>query len=241
MTPSASPPAMTQATPLPVAMAADASLLAIPPRPRPDPARSASAMSSGAVPAGTSLMSSGPSGPGAYRPSRSVSSISRRARSNMATCAASTSLSPKVSSSVAVVSFSLITGTAPSAMRRSSVLRALRYDARCSRSADVSSTCPGTTPCEPNSAMYRANRTPCPTADAACRSGSASGRSAMPRVPSPQAMAPLDTSTGCRPRARSPAISPTRRCSTCSRRAPWSSTRVDDPILITMTSLMTAR
>ena len=48
------PPAMTQATPLPVAMAADASLLAIPPRPRPDPARSASAMSSGAVPAGTS-------------------------------------------------------------------------------------------------------------------------------------------------------------------------------------------
>ena len=212
----------------------------MPPRPRPDPASSASAMSSGAVPGGTSSMRTGPSAPGAYSPSRSVSSIRSRARRRIATCAASTSLSPNVSSSVAVVSFSLITGTAPSATRRSRVLRAFRYDARCSRSADVSSTCPGTTPCRPNSMMYREKSTPCPTADAACRSGSASGLSVKPSVPRPQAMAPLDTSTGCMPPARRAATSATRRSSTRSRRAPSASTRVDDPILMTMTSLMRA-
>ena len=56
----------------------------------------------------------------------SVSSTSSFASSRIATCAARKSLSPKVISSVAVVSFSLITGTTPHSSSRRSVWRAFR-------------------------------------------------------------------------------------------------------------------
>ena len=59
ITPSSVPEAITVVTPPPVAMLADATLLAMPPRP-PAPPISASASSSGRVPAGTSPTSSAP-------------------------------------------------------------------------------------------------------------------------------------------------------------------------------------
>ena len=61
-----------------------------------------------------------------YSPSVLVSSTSRRAPSSTATCAARKSLSPNEISSVAVVSFSLMTGTTSQSMSRCSVWRALR-------------------------------------------------------------------------------------------------------------------
>ena len=60
MTPSAVPEAITVVTPPPVAMLADATLLAMPPRPPGAAPMSASASSSGRVPAGTSPISSAP-------------------------------------------------------------------------------------------------------------------------------------------------------------------------------------
>ena len=56
----------------------------------------------------------------------SVSRTSSRASSRIATWAARKSLSPKVISSVAVVSFSLTTGTTPHSSSRRSVWRAFR-------------------------------------------------------------------------------------------------------------------
>ena len=55
-----------------------------------------------------------------------VSRTSSRASSSTATWAARKSLSPKVISSVAVVSFSLITGTTPHSTSRRRVWRAFR-------------------------------------------------------------------------------------------------------------------
>ncbi len=57
-------------------------------------------------------------------PSTSVRRTSSRARTRIATCAASASLSPNAISSVAVASFSLTIGTAPSAKSACSALRA---------------------------------------------------------------------------------------------------------------------
>ena len=70
----------------------------------------------------------------------SVRSTSRSAFTSSATCAASASLSPKQSSSVEVVSFSLMIGTTFQSSRRLSVLRALRYWVRAATSKAVSST-----------------------------------------------------------------------------------------------------
>ena len=56
----------------------------------------------------------------------SVSSTSSSAPTSIATCAARKSLSPKEISSVAVVSFSLITGTTRQSSSLRSVCRALR-------------------------------------------------------------------------------------------------------------------
>ncbi len=60
------------------------------------------------------------------RPAVFVSRISRRASIMIATWAERKSLSPKVISSVAVVSFSLMTGTTCQASSRCSVWRAFR-------------------------------------------------------------------------------------------------------------------
>ncbi|MCY1563296.1 hypothetical protein D9M68_1008380 [compost metagenome] len=59
-------------------------------------------------------------------PSRSVRITSRSASTRLATRAARVSLSPKRISSVTTVSFSLITGMAPSSTRVRRVLRAFR-------------------------------------------------------------------------------------------------------------------
>ncbi len=75
-----------------------------------------------------------------YRPSVSVSSTSRSAFTRSATWAAKVSLSPKRSSSVEVVSFSLMIGTTCQSSRRLSVLRAFRYCVRAATSKAVSST-----------------------------------------------------------------------------------------------------
>ncbi len=114
-TASPAPPAMTVGIPAAAAIRAASTLLSMPPRPRCD--ASPNAASSVAAPSETS---SAPGVPGlrVKTPSTSVRSTSSRARTRIATWAASVSLSPKVISSVAVTSFSLTTGTAPASNKR---------------------------------------------------------------------------------------------------------------------------
>ena len=86
-----------------------------------------SSPSSRLAPAAPSASSSAPGRPRRPRVDAVdlLRSTSSRARTRTATCAASASLSPKVISSVAVASFSLTTGTTPSAKSALSALRAL--------------------------------------------------------------------------------------------------------------------
>ena len=79
-------------------------------------------------------------------PSASVSSTSTSAPTSEATSAPSMSLSPKVISSVATVSFSLMTGTTPISKRVSRVCLAFRYCWRRVMSCCVSRTWPAVMP-----------------------------------------------------------------------------------------------
>jgi hypothetical protein len=100
----------------------------MPPRPKGEVCSPISKASSSAA-SETSAISSAASswrGSAVWTPAVLVSSTSSRASSMIATCAARKSLSPKVISSVAVVSFSFTTGTARQASSRASVWRAFR-------------------------------------------------------------------------------------------------------------------
>ena len=110
------------------AISAAATLLRMPPEPKAE-VRSPIAMPSRRPKSSTTSISSAPGsrrGSPRCRPSTSESRTSSRASSRIATCAARKSLSPKVISSVAVVSFSLTTGTTPHSISRRRVCRAFR-------------------------------------------------------------------------------------------------------------------
>ena len=138
--PTASPPAaassdpgrvpsqITLGIPASLAISAAATLLRIPPEPKAEvrspisisPSSEKSSTSSTGAASGSAL------GSALWRPSTLESRTSSRASSRIATWAARKSLSPKLISSVAVVSFSLTTGTTPHSISRRSVCRAFR-------------------------------------------------------------------------------------------------------------------
>ena len=119
---------ITAGIPASLAISAAATLLRMPPEPKAEvrsPIASA-ARAEKSVTAGISSAAGSSAGSALSRPSMLVSRTSSRASSSSATWAARKSLSPKLISSVAVVSFSLITGTTPQATRRRRVCRAFR-------------------------------------------------------------------------------------------------------------------
>ena len=111
-----------------MAMRAASSFVIMPPEPSSDWGLPAIATISGVIArtVGISSAASLPRGSAVYRPSMSVSSTQVSADIICATRAASRSLSPKRISSVATVSFSLMTGITPSWTSACMVLRAFR-------------------------------------------------------------------------------------------------------------------
>ena len=123
------PSQITLGIPASLAISAAATLLRIPPEPKAEVRSPISAMPSSSEKSPTSGSGWRPGrrrGSALWRPSTLESSTSSRASSRIATCAARKSLSPKLISSVAVVSFSLTTGTTPQAISRRRVRRAFR-------------------------------------------------------------------------------------------------------------------
>ena len=114
--PAAVPLQITAGMPASLAISAAATLLRIPPEPKADVRSPISRPLERGEVVDLDSTSSAPGsarGSAVWRPSTSVSRTSRRASSRIATWAARKSLSPKVISSVAVVSFSLTTGHHP--------------------------------------------------------------------------------------------------------------------------------
>ena len=126
-TPATSPAAASTAViPAAPAIEAASTFVCIPPVPTREPRALTSTAASSSAPRTTGIRRApGRSGLSVYSASTSVSSTSVSAPMRCATSAASRSLSPNRISLVATVSFSLITGTMPSASSRSRVRRAL--------------------------------------------------------------------------------------------------------------------
>ena len=99
-------------------------MVTMPPVPSDVPLPPARASISGVIPSttGMNFASALPRGSAVYSPSMSESSTSRSACTVAATMAERVSLSPMTISSVAMVSFSLMTGSAPSSSSRYRVL-----------------------------------------------------------------------------------------------------------------------
>ena len=109
------------------------------------------------------------------RPGVSVSKTRSSAPTRCATSAASRSLSPKRISSSATASFSLTTGTTPSAARWRSVPRACRYCVRWTKSSGASSTWPASTPCGSKPSCHIRISRCWPTADTAWSTAGSEG------------------------------------------------------------------
>src|SRR3954469_2230303 len=100
-------------------------------------------------------------------------------------------------------------------------------------SKKVSSTCALLRPRAESSSSKTRYSFPCPTAEAACSSSIARGRtpSSINRIP--RAIAPEVTSTTSRPAARSSAVCPATPARTSSRTSPRASATMLEPSLIT--------
>ena len=147
------------------------------------------------------------------------------------------SLSPKVISSVAVVSFSLMIGTTPHSSSFASVRRAFTYCSRADTSKKVSSTCAALTSCSPSRPAYTSYSGPCPTADAACSSSIADGRTGIPMRRMPSAIAPEVTSVAAPPSVwTAPTWRHTSR-STSARTSPASSATSVEPSFTTVSDI----
>ena len=154
----------------------------------------------------------------------------------MATCAASASLSPKAISSVAVASFSLTIGTAPSAKSAVIAWRALTYAARSPTSPAVSRIWAAGTPSRASARSHACCRRDCPSAEAACSFGSARGRRSSPSCGRPSAIAPDETTATDSPPATIAAISVARWRSTLRRTVPLApATRLEPSLTTTVT------
>ena len=119
---------MSVVAPERAARRAASTLVSMPPLPtvEPAPPAMASMRASVAETSASSLACGFLRGSESYRPSMSVRMTSQSASIRLVTSAPNVSLSPKRISSVTTVSFSLITGTTPSASRVLRVERALR-------------------------------------------------------------------------------------------------------------------
>src|SRR3990167_8102266 len=139
-----------------------------------------------------------PPSEGAKNPSTLVRLMRRSASTMAATRAESVSLSPKVSSSTATVSFSLTTGTTlRSRMRRIACL-ALTNRARSWSPSLVRRICETRTLCGANASAHAFISSGWPTAAAACRVATSAGRRERPRRIMPKPTAPEDTRMICR-------------------------------------------
>ncbi len=140
--------AITVRTPDQAAILAAASLVTMPPLPCTVPAPPARASISWSTSTISSMSEADESkrGSAVSTPAVSVSITSSPAETMWATRAASLSLSPKRISSSATASFSLTTGTTPSASSLLSVLWACTYWRRSMKSSGASSTCPAMRP-----------------------------------------------------------------------------------------------
>ena len=131
---------MTMSQPWAVAIWAARSFVAMPPVARSLPFSPARARMSGVTSSttGMSRASGSRRGSAVYSPSMSLSSTSRSALAEQATMAPRVSLSPTLISSVAMVSFSLMMGRAPSSSRRDMVFSKFRRRSAWSTSSPVS-------------------------------------------------------------------------------------------------------
>ena len=118
-----SPLVMTMSQPMAVTILAARSLVSMPPVASSLPFPPARASISGVTSSTTGMSRAAGSfrGSAVYSPSMSLSSTSRSAPTERATMAPRVSLSPTLISAVATVSFSLMTGSAPSSSSRAMV------------------------------------------------------------------------------------------------------------------------
>src|SRR4051794_26283138 len=104
-------------------------------------------------------------------------------------------------------------------------------------SKNVSSTCAQRSPASVRSCSYSRYSRPCPTADAACSSSIADGRTGSPMARMPIAIAPEVTSTTCRPALRRSATCSQTQAKTSRRTAPSSSATIAEPSFATTTPI----
>ena len=164
----------------------------MPPAPRDVGGPSTAAPSS--APSATTVA---PGTPGGWliTPSAEVSRNSLAARRRTATCAASTSLSPKLISSVAVASFSFRIGTAGTSKSALSALPTFRYERRSVISTGVRRTCATGSPSGANASCHTRCSSACPSAEAACNGPSFLRPLRSPAIAEPSAIAPDETIT----------------------------------------------
>src|SRR4051794_12205465 len=104
-------------------------------------------------------------------------------------------------------------------------------------SKNVSSTCAQRSPASVRSCSYSRYSRPCPTADAACSSSMADGRTGSAIARMPIAIAPEVTITTWRSRLRCSATCLQIDASTSRRTAPSSSATIADPSFATTTPM----
>src|SRR3954447_15632188 len=104
-------------------------------------------------------------------------------------------------------------------------------------SKNVSSTCALFSPRAASSSSTTRYSFPCPTAEAACSSSIARGRTPSSINLMPRAIAPDVTSTTSRPAARMSPACPATSASTSARTSPRSSATMLEPSLITVAAM----